>query len=139
MGRKILAVVAGFVVAFLAIFLFEGLNGRFFPLPSGVDPQNPAALAAAVKSMPLGAFVVLIAGYAVASFAGGFAAGKVAPGASPVPAVIVGVLLLAGGIWNFVTIPHPLWVVVLSVLCYLPCAFLGSRLAAGGAATVPAS
>ncbi len=47
----------------------------------------------------------------------------------PFPALLVGGVMMLAGISNLAVIPHPLWFMVLSVLVFVPSAWLASRVA----------
>jgi hypothetical protein len=62
--------------------------------------------------------------------AGALVAALLAPGASAIPAYVVGGLFLLGGIANVFLIPGPAWFNAVDiVLAYLPAAWLAQKLA----------
>ena len=128
MGRKFLAVLAGVIVAGVVVFVGEAVGSRMFPSPPGMNALDPASLKAHAGELPLGAFIAVLVSWALGSFAGGFTASGIARGARG-PAVVVGVILMAMGDANFFAFPHPLWVIVLSPVCFVPFAWLGGALA----------
>ncbi len=127
MWKRILAVVAGFVVANVVIAGTELVGSKVFPLPRGLDMKDPHALAAYVAGMPPGAVALVLFGYALGSFAGGVAATVISGRATLTPGLVVGAFVTAGGVLNLVQIPHPLWLALASLAMYLPFAWLGSR------------
>jgi hypothetical protein len=133
MGRKILAVVVGWIVAAVVIMIGQMLMATMWS-PASTNIQNdPAALKAYVEGLPTQAFVVLIIVYAVASFAGGFIVTKMGRRFSQgmTLALIIATLLFVGGLLNFfVMVPyHPLWVSLLSLAVYYPFTILGHTFA----------
>jgi hypothetical protein len=46
----------------------------------------------------------------------------------PVPAIVVGVLMLSAGVINLISIPHPVWFQISEVFLYLLSALLGYKL-----------
>jgi hypothetical protein len=103
-------------------------------MPPSQDVMNdPARLRDYMTNLPMTAYVVVLLGYIVASFAGGFIVTKMARQVSTglTMPLIVGGLLTFGGILNsFVTLPgQPAWFVTLSLLAYIPLALLGHRFA----------
>ena len=128
MGRELLAVVGGLAVAFLAIFAIEMLGHSLYPLPPDVDLTNPEALRAAAAAIPTAAYALVLMGWLIGACLGGFVAVKLIRGASTRPALIVGALILAGAIYNMVTMPHPVWMVVGAVLGIIPAALVGGGL-----------
>ena len=124
------AVFAGLVVAVAPLYACEAIGHRIWPLPEGVDPKNLEALRAAIAGMPVGAFVSILAGWAIGSIGGGFLAGILAPGRRVLHAVLLGAVSHALGIMTMLTIPHPAWFRTPSLLAFIPPAALGGCLAA---------
>lgn len=133
MGRKVLAVIVAMIVAWAIIMISQMLNVVFFKPPGADVMADPAKLNEFIAAMPASAFAVVLIGYAVAAFAGGFIATKMARnvGGGFVEAIVVAALLELGAILNFfVMMPgQPLWFVIASLLCFFPLALLGHRLA----------
>src|SRR3954471_19427179 len=129
MGKRILAVLAGVIIAFIIIFLLENLWKVIYPPPAGFNMEDKAAWSQLMKTMPTGALWCLVLGYAVGSFAGGFVASRIAPERKIRAGITVGIIVMAGGIGNLVMIEHPLWFIIVSNLVYIPFAFLGGRMA----------
>lgn len=126
MVKSIIAVVLAVLLAGVVIAVVQLVNTQIFPLPSGVDFNDREAMSRAVSSMPTGGFVLLLLSYTLGALAGGWLAARMAPRRPLLHAMIVGVVLLAAGVMNFVSIPHPLWVTVLGLLIFLPMAWLGA-------------
>ena len=135
--RNIIAVLMGAIVAFGIVSVGDALAGTLFALPPGLDPKDPntkATIEAAIAKAPLGAMLVMAAGYFVAAFVGGFIARKIASTQGLGPSMIVGALVLAATLLNFAMLKHPMMMVVLGALAPLPGAFLGGKTAGGGTA-----
>ncbi|CAN5275548.1 hypothetical protein BH20ACI2_BH20ACI2_01100 [soil metagenome] len=133
MGRKILAVIVGWIVAAVVIMIGQMLMATKWS-PTTTNIQNdPAAMRAYVEGLPSEAFIVLIVVYAIASFAGGFIVTKMGRRFSQGMnlALIIATLLFIGGILNFfVFVPyHPLWVSLISLAVYFPFTLLGYKAA----------
>jgi hypothetical protein len=107
MIRGILSVLAGLAVAFVIVMATEMVNLLIFPFPQGVDMNDRAALEALLASAPVHKLVLVPIGWFLGTLVGGLVAGKI--GRSPVPALIVGGLLLLVGIANLWMIKHPAW------------------------------
>lgn len=127
---NVLAVVVGTVVAGVVIALVQALGHQVYPAATPADMKDPEALAALVASMPAGALWFVVAAYAAGSFVGGAAAAYIGRSFPMRLALVVGVLLLILGIINLVSIPHPLWFSVVSLLVFLPAAWLGGKVGA---------
>ena len=128
MIRKILAVVAGVVVAFATVMLGELIAHQLFPINMPKTTDN-AALAAAMAAAPLGAKLSLVLIYFLAPLFGAWVAGRVSRAASWPSWTVVALFLLATAA-NFFMLPHPLWLVVASVAAILVGGGLGVRLGA---------
>ncbi|MFL6193506.1 MAG: hypothetical protein ACJ75H_05005 [Thermoanaerobaculia bacterium] len=130
--RSILAVLCGALVGGAVILGMELVGTRVFPPPASLAPADPESMRAAMAALPLGAFVMVLAGWALGTFAGAWVAARVA-GRSPLGhGLAVGLLFLAAGVANMLSLPHPVWFWVVGVLLFLPAGYLGGRLAAGG-------
>jgi hypothetical protein len=125
--RKVLAVVAGFVVASAVMMVIEGLNGHvLFPelgrAAAGVtDREQVRGLMAAA---PAAALLVVWLGWAVGAFAGGWTAARLAKPSTPRTLLVLGALLTLAGIANNLMIPPPAWF-WLGVLMFFPFTWWG--------------
>jgi hypothetical protein len=126
--QSIRAVLLGLIVAALIIAAVEGVGHHLYPLPAGLDVNNAEALAAAIAQLPVGALMTVLIGWALGAFAGGWLAARIAPVAPLRHAIVLAVLLLAAGVADMMTIPHPIWFVAAAVLIFPLFAFLGARL-----------
>lgn len=120
------AVGAGLVVSVVLMTLIQGLSVRLFPMPPGMDPNDPAALARFMQQLPLGALLLVALSYAVGSLGGGIGVGLVARQAAYGLAAVLGGLLTIAGFANLAAIPHPAWFAVVTTLTYVPCTLLGT-------------
>jgi hypothetical protein len=130
--RSVLAVLAGFVAATVVMLIFESINGHvLYPelgrMAAGVT--DPAAIRAVMASAPLGAFLVVLLGWALGGLLGGLVAARIGSNAPVAHALVLGAVLTLAGIANNLMIPPPLWFWVVSILLFLPAAFVGARLA----------
>jgi hypothetical protein len=128
MWNRFLAVFLG---AFVALFLIGGLE-QLIPLichlPPMNDPNDKKEFAEMIARTPTSAFLCLVFIYLISSFIGSLITSIIAKENKERMALGVGVIVMAGGIANFLMRPHPIWVVVCSMLVYLPAAFLGGKL-----------
>ena len=129
MLRSILAVLAGLVVAWITVSLFEFASMHTFPPPPGVDVRDPQQLAALVSQMPVGALALVLAGWVVGALDGGLVAMLIAK--RRVPVIVVGVLVMLGAFLMVAMVPHPMWMSIAGVLLPLPAALFGAWLARG--------
>jgi hypothetical protein len=130
MVRSILAVVVGLIVAVIVTSGLQAVGQFIYPLPPGVNPNDPEALKKVLPTMPTGAFLLLLLDYAAGSLAGGLLAAWVARRRPALHALIVGGVLTVLGFLNLLLLPgHPAWVWAASAVVYLLPAYAGSRLA----------
>ena len=129
MLRSILAVLAGLVVAWITVSLFEFASMHTFPPPPGVDVHDPQQLALLIAQMPVGALALVLAGWIVGALDGGLVATLVAR--RRVPAVVVGVLVMLGAFLMVAMVPHPMWMSIAGVLLPVPSALFGAWLVRG--------
>ena len=134
MGRTILGILAGLVVAWLAMSACEFASLFLHRPPAGLDLRDPQALAAHIAAAPLPAMLVVVLGWALAAFLGGWVAARIARHRLAA-ALIIGVLVLAGVIANSAMIPHPLWMTVAGIALPLPLAWPAARTARPRAAS----
>jgi hypothetical protein len=128
MGRTILGILAGLVVAWLAMTICEFASLFLHRPPAGLDLRDPQALAAHIAAAPLSAMMVVVIGWVLAAFVGGRVAARIARHRL-VAALVIGGLVLAGVIANNAMIPHPLWMTVAGIALPLPLAWLAARAA----------
>ena len=129
MLRSILAVLAGLVVAWITVSLFEFASMHAFPPPPGVDVRDPQQLAALVAQMPVGALGLVLAGWVVGALDGGLVATLISK--RRVPAIVVGVLVMLGAFLMVAMVPHPMWMSIAGVLLPVPAALFGAWLVRG--------
>ena len=132
--RSILAVFAGFVVASAVMMAVESVNGRFLYPELGklaAEMTDREAIRGLLATAPLGAFLVVLFGWALGSLAGGCAAAWIGRRARAVHGVVLGVLLTIAGIANNLMLPPPLWFWIAGLVVFIPAAYAGARLAPG--------
>ena len=132
MGRKILAVVVAMIVAIAIMMVVEMANSMVIMPPSDDVMKDAAKLREFMANGPVKAYVIVLIGYVLASFAGGFIVTKMSRRESPgltLP-IIVGVLLALGMVANILMLPgQPIWFVVAGFLTFIPLSLLGHRFA----------
>jgi hypothetical protein len=113
MIRNTLATVAGLAVGSTINMALILLNAYvLFPMPEGMDMHDPEQMNAYVAGLPLPAFLVVLAAHLGQSFVGGWTAARLAGNRPLLLAMIVGVVSLAGGILNMMTIHGPTWMYI---------------------------
>ena len=134
MGRMILAVIVALIVAIAIMMVIEMGNSMVIMPPSNDVMKDPAALCEYMRNGPVKAYVIVLIGYFLASFAAGFIVTKMSRRESPgltLP-IIVGVLLTLGMVANLLMLPcQPIWFAVIGFVIFLPITLIGHRFAAG--------
>ena len=128
--RSILGVVAGFIAASAVMMVFEAINGHVIYPELGqaaAKVQDPGQMRALMVTVPTGAMAIVLAGWAVGAFVGGWVAQRIGRGDAGPTGVVLGLLLTTAGIANNLMIPPPLWFWVAGMLVLLPGAWLGAR------------
>ena len=132
MGRKILAVVVAMIVAIAIMMVVEMANSMVIMPPSDDVMKDAAKLREFMANGPVKAYVIVLIGYVLASFAGGFIVTKMSRRESPgltLP-IIIGDLLELGMVANILMLPgQPIWFVVAGFLTFIPLSLLGHRFA----------
>jgi hypothetical protein len=130
--RSTIAVVAGFVAASAVMMVVESINGRFLYPDLGKAAEGMTdreAIRALLAGAPVGAFLVVILGWALGSLVGGAVAAWIARREPVRHAVVLGALLTLAGVANNLMLPPPAWFWVASLVVLIPAALVGARLA----------
>jgi hypothetical protein len=107
--RCILAVIAGVLLGIVTVTITDMIVHRLYPLPPGVDPKDPAALATAIAAMPTMTFVLLALGWVLAAAVGAYTAARIATKSPMACGLAAMALLLLATLGNLKAIPHPTW------------------------------
>ncbi|MEG3146705.1 hypothetical protein U1839_18795 [Sphingomonas sp. RT2P30] len=126
MIRKILAIVAGLVAAFLIILLVEGVDERLYPVPADLDTTDAAALGAYVFAMPMAAKLLVVGGWLLGALGGVWLCLRISD--RRWTGWIIVLLLIAGGVANMIQFGHPLWMQAGAVIAPLLGGWIGARL-----------
>ena len=134
MGRKILAVIVALIAATAIIMASQMIATAAAPTyPKNFEYMSADERRAYISSLPTMVFAIVLVGYIVAAFVGGFVAQKMGRrwSSGPTLSLIVGIFLLLGGIANFFfMVPgQPIWFAAASLISYIPMALLGYRFA----------
>ena len=115
MVRKILAVVAGLVVALLIVMLIQRFGHSLFPPPTDMDISDQEFMRKYVASLPWGPLAFVIASYVLAAFGGGLVAAMLAGERPMIFSGLIALAVLAGAVSTMVMIPHPTWFEIAAV------------------------
>lgn len=133
MGRRILAVVVSLIAAFAVIMIVEMMSTPVVPQPGSEIMNDPVKLREFMAGLPVTFYVVVLIGYFLGSFIGGYLVTSMSRRESPgvrLP-LLIGSILMIGGILNFVFLlpGQPVWFVIAALLIFIPVALIGSKLA----------
>jgi hypothetical protein len=128
MLRRIGAVVAGVLVGVIIVTVNELICAKIYPLPPGTDLHDPKALAAAIKTLPIGALVLVLVGWFIAMLAASWIAAAIAH--NRVAGAVAGVMLFVAAVLNMAMFPHPSWFKGTAFAIFLVAVTLGPRLGA---------
>lgn len=128
MGRIVLGLLCGLVVAGISIFIVEALGHAIYPPPADIDIHNPEAWRAIMASMPLMAFVLVLVAWLLGALAGAWVAVRMVARPTVWPGIAIGVVILAGIGYNLVILPHPVWMLPAALVLVPLSAWLGASL-----------
>jgi hypothetical protein len=126
--RNILAAFGGLASAILIFMLFEFTSSAVYPTPPGFDYNDAEAMQKYVETLPIGALMLVLAGYISGSFVCGIVLAKLARNEKKVLPLIAGAILTLAGFSNVMNIKHSLWFSVLVLVVFIPFVLLGYRL-----------
>ena len=125
MIRSVGALFAGLLSAALVVALVESLNHAIYPAPAGLDPADKVAMEAFMRSLPTGAFIMLLVGWFDGTMVGAFVATWLTGGRERWPSLAVAGAMLSGALFTMMQIPHPPWVVMVGIALFFPAAGAG--------------
>jgi len=139
MLRDIFAGIAGVVIAVLTVFLADELSHMMYPMPDSLDPGDTEDLRAYIATLPLGAFLMVMGGWVVATFVGSVVADRIGTAKVWIYPTIVGGFMFTATTANLIAIPHPHWFTAVSLTAILVSTWLAWRVAVAVKASRAAS
>ncbi len=128
--KYILPIVAGVMSGMMVQAFGEKGIHSLYPPPSDISLDNTEQLKTFIAHLPIAAFVLLLANYAVSSLISGGVATLIIGRQTAVPAIVAGCLITLAGIFNVAMIPEqPVWFSIASLIIYFPFTMLGYVLA----------
>jgi len=127
--RSISAILMGFITGFVIIVGCVYLNLRLFPLPAGIDPEDTAAMNAAMAAMPAKSLILVLVGWAIGTIGASFMAARFAGQFKSLHGLLMGLIFLGGAITTMRQSHHPLWFWIVGIAIFCPAAIIGSSLA----------
>ena len=126
--KTIFASIFGIILSFVVIVQAERIISKYYPLNT-LNPSIEDVIEQA-KTMPLKGLLMVLLGYIVSSFMGGYLAARFSPSSKKTLAAFsVGFFLLMSGIVLFISIPRPLWLSIASCVSFIAFSYLGGRAA----------
>jgi hypothetical protein len=130
----------GFITGFVVIVGCEFANLRLFPLPAGTDPEDAAAMNAAMAAMPAKATILVLVGWFIGTVGASFMAARFAGQFKSLHGLLMGLIFLGGAIMTMRQIHHPLWFWIVGIIIFFPAAIIGTSLATPrGPASAPSN
>ncbi len=123
--RNLIAVVVGIVVSIIIIIVGEALAHIMSPLPEGINVNDPDAFKTFVANAPISLHLIILFNYALACFVGGLIAATIAIDNKMNKAMSLGGIFMGVGMFSLISLSHPTWVIVFSVLAFLPFSYMG--------------
>ena len=129
MFRSAGATFLGIIVAAVVYTAIRELGGMFYAPPEGLDFSDPESVDRYHAQLPLGAYLVVFAKPVVAAFVGTMVACLVGTMNSYNFGVIIGGIVLAYSVSLFIAEPHPIWIVLTTLVGIVVSTYLAARIA----------
>ena len=123
--RIALGVGAGIVVAFLCILGIELVGHMIFPPPADFDINNREQMERLMEQAPAGALLLLLVAWFIGALLGALTADRIAR--RGLAGWAIALLVIAGGVWTMLLIPHPAWIWALGIALPLAAAWLAQQ------------
>ena len=127
-AKNILGIVIGLAMAMTAFMRFETIAHFAFPLPADVHINNAVSMKNYMNHIPAGALSLVLTGWLVGSILAGYFSHRISGNSSRRNPAIIGIILESATIFNFILLPHPTWLIVVSLLLLIPAVFVGHYL-----------
>jgi len=127
MKTTVLGLIAGLGAMALSVFLVEGLGHILWPPPEGVDLKDPEQLKAIISTIPFGAKLFVMIGWAVGALVGGLVAVRISR--KRWTAWVISAAMLGLTAITLFMIPHPVWMIAGAIAIPICAALITSRTA----------
>lgn len=112
--RSVVSTMAGVVVAVIVVMIVEMTGHAIYPPPEGIDVTDPADQARLMEVIPAGAKVAVVMAWFLGALAGAWVALRMS--GNVLTGWLVGILMVAAGLWTTQMFPHPTWMLVSAVV-----------------------
>lgn len=128
MVRRVVAVITALVAASAVVMVFEFLGSKLFPA-TGVDTTDRAQIENAMRTglIPIGAMLMVAAGWVVAAVVGATAALRIGREGGRWPTRIFAALFTLVCAMNLLAFPHPAWMWFVGIVMVPAAAVLAGR------------
>lgn len=128
--RLIVAAFLGVVAALSIVTAADVVGRRMYPAPVELDLSNAIELHAYVETLPVGAYVLVLCSWTMATLVGGVTAALIGRQRPHFLAGVSGVVIILAVIPNLRIIPYPNWFVAAAILVVPLAAWAAGVLAA---------
>jgi len=122
MLRAIFAFLVGAVAMSLTVAGVQMIGHQLWPLPTGIDPNSHEQMATIVESMPVAAKAWVVFAYAIATAVAVLVATVIAQARWKGLGIALGLLMVGLCGINISLLPHPLWMIITTLVIPLPIA-----------------
>jgi hypothetical protein len=130
MIKNILAVTFAIAMAFATMIGIEYCSEKLFPPPVELNVLDNEMMRNYLANMPLGAYAMVTGGWIIGALFAGFLIAKITKSRKRWAPMTAGLLLTAASVANFVALPHPIWMVLIGVLIFIPMVLIGHHFVA---------
>ncbi len=120
-------VVAGLLVAFITMTIFEYINSFIYPLPIDLDTRNPEAVWAFTASLPWTAYILVFLGWIIGAFKAGWVTTYLTKEKTYKLSFMVGIILTILGVINNILIGHHLLFNIVGLPMFILFTYLGHK------------
>lgn len=107
-ARTFLATAGGLATSFITVFLIESLSLIIFPNENHSKPKNMEEWELLMKSIPVGALLLIALAHGIGVLLGGFVANRI-DRTSIIGFLVIFLLMFVSTTSNVLAFPHPLW------------------------------
>lgn len=125
--RNTLAAMAGAFTGIIIISVVQLLSAHVYPLPEGIDRNDPQAMGEFIRTLPLPAMFIVLAGYLLGVLAAAWVAGRLSLTAPVRQVVMITGFFFVASVMNLTSFPHPLWFWVANLGAVLYAGWLALR------------